>query len=445
MTATVDQLARAFPDVDRGLIECVHEEERGSINACFEQLSAFGEPVISKQTILAENDGGTKAGSPSSAQANDEGGMSRENTTVSNHGGGGGDLYDAALPQDIDEMRKRRNAVELNELMASKLKDIEKLVAEDRKFDQVAKLQKTLGPQSLRHNKINIEGESGHRGKCFRQMIARETQHCGEFVCFYHSYSFAELMYEVQATIARVVYGLPDDFSPVPRLLKKPFKGKPHIQVLLDNFSKLQGQDHDSGFREVAISVSVSLSAPGSEAPPMSVFDAGYSCNDLSFNGIMATMLTKCGCPSGQTASLIKKIADIGSKYNLDGHLYDPSAKSARSSKPGQMLQIFIRVDCVDDVAYGSHAYGVYDPARNPLSKYLLEDRAPDSQGRVFWHPTLFLDDSKVKVYHYPADESYANKGKMNLQKELFDALNPIMFDTPEKLIRCLHGIEGYL
>eukprot|EP01105_Mastigella_eilhardi_P018210 TRINITY_DN420_c2_g1_i10.p1 TRINITY_DN420_c2_g1~~TRINITY_DN420_c2_g1_i10.p1 ORF type:complete len:429 (-),score=83.71 TRINITY_DN420_c2_g1_i10:1138-2424(-) len=76
---------------------------------------------------------------------------------------------------------------------------------------------------------------------CFSTMVEREQQHCKDYCVFYHSYSLASLLYELQSEVAAILYGLPTDFPPLPRLLHAPFKGKPTLKLLLAGFASLQG------------------------------------------------------------------------------------------------------------------------------------------------------------------------------------------------------------
>jgi hypothetical protein len=227
------------------------------------------------------------------------------------------------------------------------------------------------------------------------------------------------------------------------RLLKAPFNGKPHLSVLLDKFSQLQGQDHDPSFREVAISCSLSLHSPSSEVPPIRYFEKGFSCDDVNFFEILLSLLLRLGADPGRADALALAIADIGDAYNLGGYLFrNPNnVPQDESYAPGQMLQIFIRVDCVDDIAYGCQPFGEYDELLNPLSEYMTRADAPDGQARIFWHPSLFLDPTKTKVYHYAGDES-VHERRSSLQSALAVALRPLVVD-PMSALRAYEGIEG--
>ena len=419
---TLEELQALYGEVlDLDTIRDIHSECRGLASECYSQLTAIS--GIEAPTMSGEDTGeGMGSAEPSHVEID----------------------YESALATG-EEKAKLEREKELNDLMKRKVEDVSKLYEQDRAFDAAAAAQRALGPQSLRSGGINENSLSGssHAQQCFKDMLRREREHCGEFVCFYHSYSFVALLYEVQACVARTLYGLPDDFAPTARLLKKPFSGKPHVRVLLEQFKNLQGQDHDPGFREVAISCSLSLGSPSSEAPPMQCFEGGYSCNDLSFHGVMKKLFKDLGADDGKASSLCQAMAAIGTKHQLHGNLFRSEGGGSDSvTNPGHMLQIFIRADCVDDVAYGSLAYGVYQASLNPPSQYMLREQAPDGQARIFWHPSLFLDPSKCKVYHYAANPKNHGSARKSLQKDIEEALAPLLGNVPSAL-KAFYGIEG--
>ena len=87
-------------------------------------------------------------------------------------------------------------------------------------------------------------------------MLENEERLAGEYAVFYHSYSYAALLYEVQAAIAAVLFRFRSNFASLPRLLKQPFKETPDAPALLKLFNtKLRSgrQDHDPRFRAVGI------------------------------------------------------------------------------------------------------------------------------------------------------------------------------------------------
>ena len=109
----------------------------------------------------------------------------------------------------------------------------------DCDFENAIAAQRELGPQSCRGTTrkavmatVAQTITDGHSVKCFQQMLYREHEHAGQFVVFYHSYNSSVLLYECQSVIAQTLFGLPEDFAPLPRLLKGSFAGKPHLKQL---------------------------------------------------------------------------------------------------------------------------------------------------------------------------------------------------------------------
>jgi hypothetical protein len=87
---------------------------------------------------------------------------------------------------------------------------------------------------------------------CFTKLFENEQRLCGEYAVFYHSYSLAALLYEVQAAVAAVLFRFKSNFASLPRLLKAPFDEVPDAPALLKLFNtKLAKgrQDHDPRFR----------------------------------------------------------------------------------------------------------------------------------------------------------------------------------------------------
>jgi hypothetical protein len=202
---------------------------------------------------------------------------------------------------------------------------------------------------------------------CFQSMLEREQEHHDDYVVFYHSYSAVALLYEVQAEIARALYSLPDDFAPLPRIHRGPFDQVPELSMLRDSFSAMSGQDHDPKFRALAISVSNSLFASGSEAPPLTTFRLGYSCMDLSFRGLLTSLLKTCGMHNKtQIENLTTQLAELAERYGLPSAPFMPTQRGATgfmglhpTARRGHMLQIFVHKDYADDICYRSAPYGV--------------------------------------------------------------------------------------
>lgn len=445
---TVDELVEIYGAVlDRDTISGIHAEARGLKSECWSQLTMIS--GIDPPPAPADADGGEE-GEEGSYGGEGESAMGSMQPTEEFGDGGYGDYYDAALPTEEERLELGRQK-ELNELMKRKVDDVAKIFAQDRTFDAKAERQRKLGPQSLRGGSLDSVINSIQKTSQvqIRKMIEREKEHCGDFVVMYHSYSFSALIYEVQACIARVIYGLPEDFAPSARLLTAPFQNRPHLKILMDDFKKMSARDEDTEYRELAICASVSLHSPSSEAPPITTFEGGY-CQAVDFSGILRNIFLACGANGSDASTMLDACAKLSSKYDLHSAYYNGSGSRsgnyggshASGRCPGQMLQIFVRTDCVDDIAYGAFAYGEYDTNLNPLSEALTrEKKAPDGQSRIFWHPALMFDNKKVKTYHYSADVKYGEKERLALQKDLIGALKPLL-GTPASALKTYRALE---
>merc|ERR1712039_1089439 len=65
------------------------------------------------------------------------------------------------------------------------------------------------------------------------------------------------------------------------------------------------------------------------------------------------------------------------------------------------MLQIFIHKSICETYAYPSEPYG--RPIEGGLGDYLTKRSKADGQARILFQPSVFLDSSKVKLFHYCA------------------------------------------
>lgn len=133
---------------------------------------------------------------------------------------------------------------------------------------------------------------------CFRSMLEREQELHREFVCFYHAYNYSALLYEVQAVVARVVYGLRGDAPPLTRLFKAPFNKRPMLSMLMEEFGKATTHgrfqnDHNPEFRALAIAATVSLLGADSEAQALNCFVAGSAAATRPRTGLCSPMSSK--------------------------------------------------------------------------------------------------------------------------------------------------------
>ncbi|CAJ1399435.1 unnamed protein product [Effrenium voratum] len=287
--------------------------------------------------------------------------------------------------------------------------------------------QKKLGAQSLRKRKKDygpIVSKDEHGRKCFDEMLQNEKEFCGEWVAFYHSYSSAALLYEVQAAVASVLFRFKAEFAALPRLLCKPFHHIPTAKRMLEEFPKWKDQDHNQAFRLVGLCGTTGLLAPDSEAPAKSVFLAGYSVGPLK--GVLEKLLTSCGVPAGKVKNLAADIIKLAVKSGLDtGGI--PGGKKCKSGRSGHMLQIFLRRELCDEYVYPSFAFGVPDKARDkPFSKYMAQDVAIEGQVRITLNPDVFLRATTARMFTFAADPTF-HSNRMEFQEELKARLEPIL------------------
>eukprot|EP00759_Apiculatamorpha_spiralis_P015418 PhF_6_TR2208/c0_g1_i1/m.3679 len=302
--------------------------------------------------------------------------------------------------------------------------------------------QSKLGSQSKRGQTMDFGPaikKDSHGTACFNKMIEREEYLSGEWAVFYHSYSFAALLYEVQAAVAHVLFRFQSQYGTLPRLLKEPFHDLPDAEALLQLFPKLSSRDHDPRYRAVAISGTSSIIAEDSEAPPKRIFLQGYSCTDLSFMGVLESLLGSCGVPKAKITPLAKEIVEVSNKYGLDVRQF--GGKGCASGRAGHMLQIFMRRTLVDKYVYPAFPYGVLDKKRNPLGKYLMGPGPIDGQVRVVVNPSVFMRGNAVRMYVYSADPTYHNN-REKFQQEVTELLKPII-GTPDVRTRAAQGIYG--
>jgi len=251
---------------------------------------------------------------------------------------------------------------------------------------------------------------------CFERMIEREQELEDKFCVFYHSYNGAALLYEVQAEVMRVAFDLPQNSAPIPRVKARDFHGAT-ITKLKDAMASASNRDHDPAFRALGISVSVTLFAFGSEAPPLTCFRRGYGCSDLSFRDLLVSLLMDAAnVTKSKAEETVTALADLANRYGLPHLPYrangGASQKAAARDAPlprlgGQMLQIFIAKSEVDKWAYHSQPYGVPVKETHSVRAWLAGEPGTlpiDGQARILCSPELFLDPNRGRIYHYAGD-----------------------------------------
>eukprot|EP00971_Amphidinium_carterae_P227333 4509020-Amphidinium_carterae.1 len=267
-------------------------------------------------------------------------------------------------------------------------------------------------------------------------MLHREQELHSEFVCFYHSYSFASIMYEVQSIVAQHLYNLPGDFAPLPRLM---LAGVPKDACMdIKGLQAKGGQDHDANFRALGLSVSCSLFASGSEAPPLNCFQAGYSCNDLSFRGLLVSFLQTCLQIKDKKylEDLTDKVVAVGWKHRLPVGCFESKGGGGgqQDNLAGYMLQIFVHRSIAASFAYPSQPYGVPLKGVGDILNYtMVQGKAADGQARVLFHPPTFVNPTTARLFHYCArplqscmnPEVPSSRGV--LLRELRELLQPVL------------------
>jgi len=300
----------------------------------------------------------------------------------------------------------------------------------------VVAAQKKKGAQSLRKQKQDYGPavkKDKHGKQCFDEMLKNEQEFCGEWVVFYHSYSCAAILYEVQAAIGSVLFRFKAEFAGLPRILAHGFDKIPDAKEMLKQFPHWPDQDHNPAFKAVGLCATSALLAPDSEAPAKSVFLMGYSVGSLG--GVLEKLLQSCGVPKKAVAKTASDILALAAKHGLDTSGI-PHGKSCKSGRSGHMLQIFLRRELCDQFVYPA------DKKRDlPLSKYLAEKEPIKGQVRITLNPDVFLRATYARMFTFSADPTY-HGNRPTFIKELVKLLNPVLGDEDQRT-EAAKGIFG--
>mmetsp|Transcript_138183 Transcript_138183/g.240409 ORF Transcript_138183/g.240409 Transcript_138183/m.240409 type:complete len:762 (-) Transcript_138183:85-2370(-) len=294
------------------------------------------------------------------------------------------------------------------------------------------KKQASLGAQSKRGWKSVSFGpmisKNEHARHCFEKMLENEKRNCGEWAVFYHSYSHAALIYEVQAAIAAVLFRFKSTYAPLPRLMRGCFSEIPDAPSMMKEFPTWPEQDHSPRFKCVGICATTSLLGADPEAPPTAVFLSGYAASAIPIT-VVEGLLTDCGIDTTLAKKLTRQIMDLAGKYGLDVAAF--GGKSSKSGLSGHLLQIFMKRNLVDKYAYASHPMGVPDKRRHPIGDHLKTcGLSPPGhivgQVRIVVHPSAFLQAGKVRMFVYSADEDF-HKSRSDFQELVTALLSPVL------------------
>merc|ERR1719174_1884962 len=323
---------------------------------------------------LKENEGATQIGKPQDSELTEGANLHVRLSRI--------DSYEEDESDNSTEKAKKKNTAASAKAKAPKKKAAAKKVTPKRNsaFFKTMLLksplaqQQNIGPQSKRGQAIQYQLEvldrDPHAKQCFTEMQKNEAMFCGEWAAFYHSYSYAALIYEVQAAVAKVLFQFESQHAPLPRIDARGFTDTPDVDTLKDlyetKFSKVK-QDHHPEFRAVAISVMCSLCALGPEASPPVIFITGYSQEDLSFEDVLTNFLSGCISVSKQRIKMLAKdILFCSERHGLDVSKF--GGEGCPSGKAGHLLQIFVKRKLVSRLAYAALPWGGVDKDREPIS-----------------------------------------------------------------------------
>lgn len=307
-------------------------------------------------------------------------------------------------------------------------------------------LQQNYGPQSRRGDapqlQLEVIAHDPHAIERFAELFENEQRHCGEWGVFYHSYSFAALIYEVHAAVAKVLFGFPSHQSPLPRLLVSDFTQTPDAKALVHRFNTdfvNRRKDHTLEYRKVAISAMCSLVSYGPECSIPMVFSMGYSEKDVHFRGVLDGLLEACHVPKKKVKQVGKTLIAICEKYGLDVSQFGGKCSSG---KKGHLLQVFVKRRLLDDIAYAAEPYGEVDSTRHPLSNWLNgNNQTHVGQARVVVHPKSFLSNKSVQMYVASADPNF-HRTRPAFQAEMAAVFKGILGDakTRERVATSVYG-----
>jgi len=353
--------------------------------------------------------------------------------------------FDLSSPDEATQMNvksgKRRR---IRILDAPHLEDDESTSGASR---EEVELQKQLGPQSKRGDAsqkaiAKYLQDDKHAWQCFEFFERNEAKYCGEWAVFYHSFSFAALIYEVHAAVASVLFRFRSQYASLPRILVHEFLSIPDAPTLMHRFETVfahSKRDHNPAFRKVAISAMCSLAATGPEACTARIFVSGYSCKDVSFRSVLESVLETCYVPKKKIVALATQIIKCSEKHGLDVSQF--GGKPCQSGKAGHLLQVFIKRSLVDHLVYAAEPYGPVDQPRMPLSGSVNSGESQiRGQVRIVCNPKHFMQANMVRMFVQSADPTF-HKNRVAFQKELCGLIQELA--APELRERAAQGIYG--
>ena len=293
--------------------------------------------------------------------------------------------------------------------------------------------QVNLGAQSKRGHAsqyvFKAFAGNEHALECFNILLATEEKMCGEWAAFYHSYSFAALIYEVHAAVGSVLFRFRSQYGTLPRIIMHDFKDTSDAAALIQRFyeddSKSHSMDHHPQFRKVAISAVCSLASTGPEACPATEFLEGYSCKDVAFKNVLGKLLTTCYVPKSKASKLAQDIIRLSETHGLDVSQF--GGEPCKSGKSGHLLQIFVKRSLVDKLTYASLPFGYTDARRMPMADYMNKDSDFSwGQARLLCHPKYFMQANCVRMNVASADPTF-HHNRQKFQSDLVEMLGGVL------------------
>eukprot|EP00466_Bigelowiella_natans_P017849 jgi/Bigna1/74643/fgenesh1_pg.30_\ len=291
-----------------------------------------------------------------------------------------------------------------------------------------------LGPQSLRpmkygekwaskaHNLLRKFMPGTHMKRIFSRMLVNENMLGDDYVVMYHTYCKVAIVYELQSALAGVLLGW-KGWSVMPRLVTKPFTSSfasPFELAKAISMRKgpLSLQDHSPAFRDIGICANTYL-FHGNEANPAN-FAYGY-CNS-PVNTVLEKLMRMAN-----VLDLHDEIFELSERFGFSqiAFLSNDSYSHCSLTTIGNLLQIFVHKDVIDQCAYGSEPMGVLPSERGKIS---LRGRCFEMGGdtigqcRLICHPQLFMNPKKIKAFSFSScPKRHQNRKK--LQRALRDLL----------------------
>lgn len=304
--------------------------------------------------------------------------------------------------------------------------------------------QVRLGPQSRRgrasQKPMDRLRANAYALGLFESLFKNEEQLCGDYAVFYHSYSWAALLYEVRAAIAKVLFGFPSYLSPLPRLNEIDYANVPNAKVLMQKVTKewaTEKVDHVQQFRLVGISAMCSLVATGPECCLQVAFGEGYSCKNLDFRGMLEGMLQPF---TGTVDGLVDKVVASCETHGLDTSMFGGTLRDVQSR--GHILQIFVRRSLVDRLCYPARPYGEIDERRLPFAAHMANDRSFSfGQARLLARPLYFMRPWAVRMFVISANPVFQAQ-RAQLQGELTAFLEESL-KSPGVRAQAIRAIAG--